>query len=192
MSQTFAGVLIGNHVGAHIIFATIDSSQTTMADNLVTMFMAVTVTDSRQLPTRADGEPVPPEPGLPTVTLAANGEPSADIPSDRTAPHELVSQDLILGAGPPVELGQTATVKFTGWLWDGTEFDSTWHDNASMTWRMIQNEAMPGLLRGLVGKTVGSQVLLIIPPDLGFGELEMEGIPPQSTLVYVIDLLDAV
>ncbi|MDR2252434.1 MAG: FKBP-type peptidyl-prolyl cis-trans isomerase [Bifidobacteriaceae bacterium] len=191
MSQTFAGALIGNRVGADIIFATIDSSQTTLAANLVTMFMAVTVIEARELPSRAEGKALRPKAGLPTVRLAANGAPSVTIPSDRVAPHELVAEPLILGAGPSVVLGQTVTVKFTGWLWDGTEFDSTWEDEASMAWRLARDETMPGLLDGLLGSTVGSQVLLIIPPDLGFGEIEMEGIPPGSTLVYVIDILDA-
>ncbi|MDR0594310.1 MAG: FKBP-type peptidyl-prolyl cis-trans isomerase [Bifidobacteriaceae bacterium] len=191
LSQTFAGALIGNRVGADIIFATIDSSQTTLKENLVTMFMAITVIEARQLPSRAQGMAVSPKPGLPVVKLAADGSPTITIPSDRVAPHELVVQPLIAGAGAPVESGQTVTVKFTGWLWDGAEFDSTWGDNASMAWRMISGETMPGLLDGLLGQTVGSQVLLIIPPKLAFGELEMEGIPPQSTLVYVIDILDA-
>jgi peptidylprolyl isomerase len=191
MSQTFAEALIGKQVGAHVIFATIDSSQTTMAETLVTMFMAVTVTDSHAVPARAEGEPVVPDAGLPAVSLAENGAPSIEFVADSVAPHELVSQELIRGSGPAVTPGQTITIKFTAWLWDGAEFDSTWQDNASMTWPLSDGQSMPGLIEGLSGKAVGSQVLLIIPPSLGFGELEMEGIPPNSTLVYVIDILDA-
>jgi peptidylprolyl isomerase len=191
MSQTFANVLIGSHVGAKVLFATIDTSETVPTDRPVTMFMAVTVTATRTPLERAEGSPVEAPSWLPKVTLDSRGAPAIEIPSSRPAPHELVAQTLILGTGPALAEEQTAIVKFTAWLWDGTEFDSTWGDNASMAWRMLQSEAMPGLLQGLVGQTVGSQVLLVIPPDLAFGELEMDGIPPESTLVYVIDILDA-
>jgi len=190
MSQSFADALVGSHVGAKIIFATIDSSGNSLSDKLVTMFMAVEVTGAKAPLDRATGEAIEPKPGLPVVTLADDGAPRVDVPSHLAPPQELVSEYLIRGAGPELERDQTAIVKFTALFWDGTEFDSTWHDGASMAWRLIVGESMPGLIRGLVGKTVGSQVLLVIPPDLGFGEFDLGEIPGGSTLVYVIDIVD--
>jgi len=191
MSQAFADALIGNRVGAKVIFATIDSSGNTLSDRLVTMFMAVLVTDARTPLDRAVGAEVTARPGLPLVTLADNGAPEVNIPSDSAPPAQLVSETLIRGEGPALQPRQSAVVKFTAWLWDGTEFDSTWADDAAMTWRLISGEGMPGLIQGLIGKTVGSQVLLIIPPSLAFGEFDLGEVPGNSTLVYVVDIVDA-
>jgi peptidylprolyl isomerase len=191
MSQAFADALIGRHVGAKIVYARIDSSGIKASDTFVAMLMAVVVADSRTPLERASGQAVTLPGWLPPVTVAANGRPSVGLPIQAGAPRELVSEYLIRGTGAALASSQTAIVKFSAWLWDGTEFDSTWDDEASMAWRMTQEETMPGLYEGLIGRTIGSQVMVIIPPSKGFGDLAMEGVPPGSTLVYVIDLLDA-
>ena len=191
MSQTLAEVMIGSHVGAKIIFATVDSSGAKASDFLYAQFMTMVVRSTRSPLERATGQVVKPPAWLPTVTLADNGRPSITLPIPAAAPRELISQLLIRGEGPVLEPEQMAIVKFTAWVWDGTEFDSTWDDNASMSWPMTQDLTMPGLQEGLIGQRVGSQVLLIIPPDLAFGDVAMVGAPPGSTMVYVVDLVDA-
>jgi len=190
MSATLAEALIGRHVGANIVFATVDSSGNTVSDHLVTAFMALTVTDAHPVPARAEGDPVAPVEGLPAVTLAENGAPSIEIPSS-PPPTELVSQNVIDGQGPKLVLGQSVILQLTGWLWaSGEKFDSTWDVGNFLVLDLSTESTIPGIVHGLEGKRVGSQVLLIIPPSLGLGETAAASIPASSTLVYVIDILD--
>lgn len=191
MSRTFADALTGQRVGAEILVAVPDTSGNTVSDYLVTMFMAVTVIDAHPIPTRAQGKPVPAVPGLPKVTLDGTGKPSIVIPP-ADPPSELVSQVLIEGSGSPIAKGQTVTMQLTGWLWaTGEQFDSTWDAGTMMVLELSTERTIPGLVYGLDGRRVGSQVLLIIPPSLGLGRRDAGAIPASSTLVYVVDILDA-
>ena len=193
MSVTFAEAMIGRHVGAKIVFGTVDTSGTGPSDYLVSQFMAVTVRAAKSIPQRAQGTAVPPVPGLPEVTLAADGTPSIKLPPGE-APSTLVSQLLIRGDGPQLKAGQAVMVQYVGWIWDATgalEFNSTWAAHQVLSWQLSAVVTLPGLVQGLIGVPVGSQVLLIIPPDLGFGDAGQEVIPGGSTLVYVVDVLDA-
>ncbi|MCV2394802.1 FKBP-type peptidyl-prolyl cis-trans isomerase [Actinotalea sp. M2MS4P-6] len=139
------------------------------------------------LPTRATGEPVTPREGLPTVTLAADGEPTITMP-DGDPPSENVVQPLIRGSGPQVQAGQAVTVQYVGATWtDGTVFDSTWTDDKLPATFPIGVGSVPdGWDEGIVEQTVGSQVLLVLPPGQG-GEAGLN----DQTLVYVVDILAA-
>lgn len=143
------------------------------------------------LPTRASGEAVAPVEGLPTVTLADDGAPSITVPPETAAPAGLVVQPLIRGDGRQVEVGQVVTVRYTGVRWsDGEVFDSTWADGAAPTSIMMGlGEVIEGWEQGLLEQSVGSQVLLVVPPDLAYGDTAnpLAG----ETLVYVVDILDA-
>ncbi|MFI2705293.1 FKBP-type peptidyl-prolyl cis-trans isomerase [Cellulosimicrobium composti] len=143
------------------------------------------------LPTRASGEAVPPVEGLPTVTLADDGAPTVVVPPDTPAPAGLVVQPLVRGDGRQVEVGQVVTVRYTGVRWsDGEVFDSSWTDGAAPLSIMIGiGEVIEGWEQGLLEQSVGSQVLLVVPPDLAYGATTnpLAG----ETLVYVVDILDA-
>ncbi|MCL2464331.1 MAG: FKBP-type peptidyl-prolyl cis-trans isomerase, partial [Micrococcales bacterium] len=103
-----------------------------------------------------------------------------------------VVQPRIQGTGPAVKSGQTIVVNYTGWLWDGTQFDSSWDRQATMAVQDIgQAQLIDGWNQGLVGQDVGSQVLLVIPPSLGYGSTAQGSIPANSTLVFVVDILAA-
>jgi peptidylprolyl isomerase len=174
--------VLGAQVGARLLYAEPGDGGSRL--------LAVEIMGTQAVPTRAEGTAVTDLPaGLPTVTLAEDGEPSIET-VDGEPPAELVAQPLIQGAGPVVEAGQTLTVQYTGWLWDGTAFDSSWERGASATFPL--GNVIPGWQQGLAGQAVGSQVLLVIPPDLGYGE---QGSPPNipggSTLIFVVDILAA-
>lgn len=158
-----------------------------------TMLMFVEILGVRIPLERAEGEPVDPVEGLPTVTLDDDGAPTITVPAGQAAPTELVAQDLITGEGAVVEAGQNLTVHYTGVLWDtGEVFDSSWESGTSASFPIGTGGVIPGWDEGLVGRTVGSQVLLVIPPDKGYGEQGSGGtIPPGATLVFVVDILDA-
>jgi FKBP-type peptidyl-prolyl cis-trans isomerase 2 len=182
MPPALSEALAGQAVGVRLLFA-----EPTPQGSIVT---AIDVTDAKTLPTRAEGTPVEPAPGLPTVTLAENGAPSIDA-VEGDPPAGLVVQPLITGAGPAVQSGQTVTFQYAGWLWDGTPFDASWDKGAPFTTTIGTGSVIAGWDQGIVGQPVGSQVLLVIPPELGYGEAGQGTIPGNATLVFVVDILAA-
>ncbi|MFC8922807.1 FKBP-type peptidyl-prolyl cis-trans isomerase [Cellulosimicrobium sp. NPDC057127] len=181
--------LEGKNVGTRFLFANPATDQAT--GEPVTYLTVAEITDAKTLPSRAEGEPVTPAEGLPTVTLDDSGKPTIEIPEGYEAPTELVTQTLIKGDGPVVTEDQTVTAHYTGMLLDGTVFDSSWERGAPTSFSLQQ--VIPGWTQGLAGQTVGSQVLLVIPSELGYGAQGTPdgSIPPDSPLVFVVDILDA-
>ncbi|KGM14355.1 FKBP-type peptidyl-prolyl cis-trans isomerase [Cellulomonas bogoriensis] len=141
------------------------------------------------LPTRADGEPVEVREGLPEVELADDGAPSVTIPEDVDPPQELVVQPLLRGTGEQVSPGQVVTVQYTGVTWsDGEVFDTTWgNGKLPAPFPIAVGLVVPAWDEGLVEQTVGSQVLLVAPPQWGYGGTETE--LADETLVFVVDIL---
>jgi peptidylprolyl isomerase len=159
-----------------------------------TLFFVLDVKAATSPLARATGAAVAPVAGLPTVTLdAATGKPTIAVPS-AAAPTTLVVQPLIKGTGPVVASGQTITVNYTGLIWaSGKQFDSSWDRKATFDTQIGTAHVIAGWDEGLVGQTVGSQVLLVIPPDKGYGATGQPsgGIKGTDTLVFVVDILDA-
>ncbi|HKP08826.1 MAG TPA: FKBP-type peptidyl-prolyl cis-trans isomerase [Microbacterium sp.] len=124
--------------------------------------------------------------GLPSVVRAPDGRPGLIIP-DGAAPSDLTVQTLKKGDGEEVTGEQPVRVHYTGVVWgDDAPFDSTWDGEPAA---FALDEVVPGFAAALEGQTVGSQVLVVVPPDQGYGDQEQAGIPAGSTLVYVIDIL---
>jgi peptidylprolyl isomerase len=158
-----------------------------------TLLFVIDVKSVRTPLTRATGEAVAPVDGLPSVALAADGKPTITIPPGVTAPTQLVSQVLIKGTGPVVTAGQTITVHYTGVIWGtGKQFDSSWDRGQPFDVAIGKGSVVAGWDEGLVGQTVGSQVLLVVPPDKGYGSAGQSsaGISGTDTLVFVVDILD--
>jgi peptidylprolyl isomerase len=158
-----------------------------------TLLFVVDVRELRHPLERAEGAPVAPVEGLPQVTLDADGKPSVAIPGT-DPPTELVAQLLIEGTGATVEAGQTITVHYTGIVWaTSTQFDSSWDRASPATFPIGSGSVIKGWDTGLVGQKVGSQVLLVVPPDQGYGSdgNASAGITGTDTLVFVVDILDS-
>ena len=142
---------------------------------------------------RAEGTAVEPEEGLPIVELDDSGQPTITIP-EGDPPTELVTQVLIEGDGPVVEAGQDITAHYTGVIWrTGEPFDSSWDRGEPSQFPIGVGGVIAGWDEGLVGQTVGSQILLVIPPEQGYGaegnpNIEVTG---TDTLVFVVDILAA-
>ncbi len=146
-------------------------------------YPTVTVVDV--LPTRAAGEAVEPRDGLPAVRLAGDGTPSI-TPTGTAPPGELLTQPLLRGAGDQVAAGDVVTVQYTGFAWDtGAPFDSTWGTGVPVTFPL---DAVPAWSEGLVEQTVGSQVMLVVPPNYALGATQSAELAGQ-TVVFVIDVL---
>lgn len=133
---------------------------------------------------------------LPKVT--GDEDPEVEIP-DGDPPKELVEQVLREGTGEDVEEKQFAVVHYTGLLWrNGETFDSSWKKRAGGSVEPLGFEVgTEGIIKawneGLAGKPVGSRVLLVVPPDKGYGPdgNEQAGIKGTDTLVFVVDILGA-
>ncbi|MBX9471133.1 FKBP-type peptidyl-prolyl cis-trans isomerase [Microcella sp.] len=141
---------------------------------------------------RAEGESQEAPEGFPTVELAENGAPTITLP-DSEPFTEFDLAVLILGDGPVVEDGQTVTVQYTGMNWNtGEIFDSSWERGAPTDFPT--SGVIQGFRDALVGQTVGSQIIAIIPPDLGYGPsggTPDGSIGPDDVIVFVVDILAA-
>ena len=138
----------------------------------------------------ATGEPQPPVEGLPTVTLAEDGTPTITIP-DAAPPTELQIALLKKGTGTVVGEGDAVKVQYIGMNYNTkTVFDQSWNSQGPVTF--TTDGVVAGFGQALVGQAVGSQVLVVIPPELGYGPAggnEGAGIGATDTIVFVIDIL---
>ena len=138
---------------------------------------------------KAAGASVAPEAGFPSVVTTSEGIPGVSIPSS-PAPTELKIAQLIRGEGEIVQKGQLVTMHYSGFVWDSSEkFDSSWDSGQPAQFQMQDGALIEGFLSAVVGQPVGSQVIAIIPPALGYGDAGAGTIPPGATLVFVIDIL---
>lgn len=129
--------------------------------------------------------------GFPTVIRATTGQPTIRFGND-SAPTSLKVATMIKGWGPKVEAnkGEKVTIHYTGWVWSShVKFDSSWDNKLPAQFELASGSLIPGMVQGLDGQTVGSQVLLVIPPSLGYKSQAMQSIPANSTLVFVVDIL---
>ena len=107
-----------------------------------------------------------------------------------TLPSGLVYEDLVVGEGQVAEAGQTATVHYTGWLTDGTKFDSSLDRGDPFQFALGAGQVIRGWDEGVQGMRIGGKRKLTIPSDLGYGSRGAGGvIPPNATLVFEVELL---
>ena len=137
---------------------------------------------------RAVGDARSAEAGMPTVILAPQGQPGIQVPAE-DAPTEFRRTVLIEGSGEPIEVGDQVVVHYSGWTWEGEQFDSSWDRISPASFTISSNSLIEGFVQALEGVKVGSQVIAVIPPDLGYGDSAQGSIPPGSTLIFVIDVL---
>ena len=113
-----------------------------------------------------------------------------------TAPFTQV--DLRIGTGTEAAVGQVLTVNYTGWLYDptksdlkGLQFDTSANSSTPFAFTLGGQQVIQGWDQGLVGLKVGGIRKLVIPPSLAYGSVRNNSIPPYTTLVFEIELLDA-
>jgi FKBP-type peptidyl-prolyl cis-trans isomerase len=136
---------------------------------------------------------------LPTVTAHAGSAPTVTIPSS-SPPTSLVSKTLIKGNGPKLVKGQYVVAQYTGYIWRTKKvFDSSWPQSGQsgspfgFVIGASPEQVISGWDTGLEGQTVGSRVLLVVPPKDGYGSsgASSAGIKGTDTLVFVVDIIDA-
>jgi FKBP-type peptidyl-prolyl cis-trans isomerase len=145
---------------------------------------------------RANGSDQSVAAGLPAVVLAEDGTPGITVPSAKP-PTKLEVGVLKKGAGTKVKEGDTVTVHYTGLVWDTKKvFDSSWErkepaEFVAADGSKTQGGVIPGFADALIGQTVGSQVIAVIPPAQGYGSAgnTQAGITGTDTLIFVVDIL---
>jgi hypothetical protein len=108
-----------------------------------------------------------------------------------TTPSGLKYTDLTIGTGATPQRGQTLSVHYTGTLANGEKFDSSRDKGAPMEFKFGVTPMIPGWDEGLSTMKVGGRRKLVVPPKLGYGQQGRPGIPPNATLFFDLELLDA-
>ncbi|MEW5769544.1 MAG: FKBP-type peptidyl-prolyl cis-trans isomerase [Pseudomonadota bacterium] len=107
-----------------------------------------------------------------------------------TTPSGLIIEDLVVGEGAEAAKGNRVSVHYTGWLTDGSKFDSSVDRNDPFDFPLGRGHVIPGWDEGVAGMKVGGKRKLTIPPHLGYGQYGAGGvIPPNATLVFEVELL---
>jgi peptidylprolyl isomerase len=115
----------------------------------------------------------------PTIT-----KPSGD------APTKLVTKDVFVGKGPAAKAGDKLSMQYLGALYDtGKQFEASWDAGKPFDFTLGQGAVIPGWDQGIVGMKAGGRRLLVIPPDLAYGDQGQGDIPPNAPLIFVVDLL---
>lgn len=136
----------------------------------------------------ADGKPVENTIDFIEVTEGDDGSPQVKIAADAPKLDEQLISTVLQGDGPEIGAGDEVVVQYRGVLLDGTEFDSSWSRAGAPT-MFSTDGVVTGFADALVGQQVGSRVVTVFPPELGYGDQESGSIPANSHLVFVVDIL---
>lgn len=122
---------------------------------------------------------------LPTDNTTAGNTNSGNNPMAKGLKVEILQQ----GVGEGAKAGDTVTVNYVGMLTNGTKFDSSIDRNSPFTFPIGKDRVIKGFDNGVLGMKLGEKRRLTIPPELAYGSAKMTLIPPNSTLVYDIEML---
>ena len=132
---------------------------------------------------------------LPSVAAKSGTAPTVTFPS-ASPPGALVTTTLVKGGGPKVAKGDYVVAQYAGYIWRTKKvFGSSWSSGSPFGFVIgaTPEQVIPGWDKGLVGQTVGSRVMLSIPPAQGYGSsgASQAGIKGNDTLLFVVDIIDA-
>ncbi len=141
------------------------------------LLVAVTIPACSQKETKSGGE----------QPVAGQTAPAGMV----TTPSGLAYQDLVAGSGPTPTAGKLVRVHYTGWLQNGTKFDSSQDSGQPFEFPIGAGQVIPGWDEGVMTMKVGGKRKLVIPPQLGYGAAGAgSDIPPNATLIFEVILLD--
>ena len=126
------------------------------------------------------------------------GPQGAQLPGQQAAqptqapqplPTTLTVSDVAVGTGEAAKAGDTLTMNYVGALPNGTVFDASAKHGQPFTFTLGAGQVIPGWDQGLVGMKVGGKRRLIIPPSMAYGNRDLGSIPPNSTLIFEVELV---
>jgi len=170
------GILVVGFAGIFFL-----SNQKTQSTNDINLTPTVYPTEVPQAET--------PTPVIINQQEPVSASPDADMNNITTTADGLQIQDLTIGTGAEAKNGDTITVNYLGTLTNGTKFDSSYDRNQPFTTQIGVGQVIKGWDEGMVGMKVGGKRKLIIPASLGYGSQDMGSIPPNSTLIFEVELL---
>jgi peptidylprolyl isomerase len=197
----FSGLLECQQPGSQVVVTTTveDVFGPVEGDAVITNESTIVlVVDVHQTyPNKADGSSRLPQSGMPTVVQTDEGVHGLSFPN-APIPTELRVSVLKQGDGVAIKEGDFVTTHFTAAVWNTREiFNTSFEQGIPLS--LVARDSftsgegvgvIPGLAQALIGQTVGSQVLVSIPPSLGYPAGQAPaGVPDGSTLVYVFDIL---
>ena len=121
---------------------------------------------------------------------ACGGGDSGTAPTPSEDPLRI--EDMILGTGATAAVGDTVSVHYVGTLTNGTKFDSSYDRGQPYAFRIGAGQVIAGWDQGVPGMKVGGKRRLTIPPSLAYGNQAVGSIPPNSTLVFDVELVSIV
>jgi FKBP-type peptidyl-prolyl cis-trans isomerase len=147
--------------------------------------------DINLLPTIYPTEtPQPPTPTTAIINQQETASSGANMGNTTTTADGLQIEDQTVGTGKEAKSGDKVTVNYLGTLENGTKFDSSYDRNQPFTTQIGVGQVIKGWDEGIVGMKVGGKRKLTIPPSLGYGSQGMGSIPPNSTLIFEVELLE--
>ncbi len=156
------------------------SNQKIQNTNAINLTPAVYPTETPQLAT--------PTPAI--INQQEIASTGANMGNVTTTADGLQVEDQVVGTGKEAASGDTVTVNYLGTLENGTKFDSSYDRNQPFTTQIGVGQVIKGWDEGIVGMKVGGKRKLTIPASLGYGSQDMGSIPPNSTLIFEVELLD--
>lgn len=185
----FSEGLIGAHEGDRILIGAQSKDAFGSTGNV-----SATVRPGDSVIFVVDVEKVFPEETLPstvpTLTYDSAGNPSKFTTSDSVTknPTSVGVYPVVEGPGPKVKAGDTISVNYFGQIYPGGTVFNGW-TGQPFNAQLGANQVIKGWDRGLVGQRVGSRVVLVIPPKFGYGNKEQQGIPKNSTLIFLVQIV---
>lgn len=195
LAPVFKDAVLGQKLGSRVAVTATGADAFGEAGNTS---IGIAPTDTVLLVVDLMGEFTPPAPKdvpqsqMPKIVEKGGKVTSLDFTgiAEPAADGDLLRTVVKKGSGKPLTLDSTVTAEYLGMVYGGKEpFDESYSTDTTLT-RPLR-ELVSGWTYGLEGVTVGSRVLLQIPPELGYGSAEQEGIPANSTLYFVLDILSA-
>jgi FKBP-type peptidyl-prolyl cis-trans isomerase len=199
----FSQSVLGQHTGGRVlVVAPPDAAFGSQGNQQLgvkgTDTLVLVLDIDRIIPSRAQGTQSAIPSDLPQVKADKAAPATISVPK-QDPPKDLVDRVLIQGKGATVKKDQTVYMQYSGAAWKPNEgkaqaklFDSSYKTGAPFSTVIGEGQVIKGWDQGLVGKKVGSRVLLVIPPSLAYGNKSQSAdLPANSTLVFVVDVLAA-